>query len=209
MNAGLIGRKISMTQLFTDAGEVIPCTVIEAGPCIVVQKKTKDKDGYEALQLGFGDKKKNVNKPLLGHFGKCGVRPKKSIREFRLKSCDEYKQGQELTVDMFSADDFVDVTGISKGKGFTGVMKRWGFKGGPGSHGSHKWNRRPGSIGASADPSRVLKGTKMAGHSGMKRVTVQNLKVVKVDKEKNQLIVRGPVSGANREYLIIRRAKKK
>jgi large subunit ribosomal protein L3 len=209
MNVGLIGKKVSMTQVFEESGEVVPVTVIEAGPCPVIQKKTKDSDGYEALQLGFGEKKKNVKKPIMGHFKKAGVEPRKLVKEFRLDSASEYQVGQEITVDMLSPGDFVDVAGVSKGKGFTGVMKRWGFKGGPGSHGSHKWNRRPGSIGASATPSRVLKGMKMAGHAGAKRVSVQSLKVVRVDKEKNLLLVKGAVAGANGGYLIINKAKKK
>lgn len=209
MSVGLIGKKIGMTQLFTDTGEVLPATVMEAGPCTVIQRKTKDKDGYSAIQFGFEEKKRNVKKSLLGHFKKWGAEPRKIVREFRLESPDEYKSGQELRVDMFSPGDFVDVTGVSKGKGFTGVVKRWGFAGGPGSHGTHKWNRRPGSIGASADPSRVFKGTKMAGHAGRRRVTTQNLKVLKVDVEKNSLIVEGAVPGANGGYLVIKKAKKK
>ena len=207
--AGLIGKKIGMTQVFTDTGDAVPATVMEAGPCTVIQRKTRDKDGYEAIQLGFEEKKKKLKKPILGHFKKWDAEPKKIMREFRLENPDEYKSGQQLMVDMFSPGDFVDVTGISKGKGFTGVMKRWGFSGGPGSHGSHKWNRRPGSIGASASPSRVLKGTKMAGHTGSDRVTIQSLKLLEVDKEKNLLIAEGAVPGANGGYLIIRKAKKK
>ena len=209
MSIGLIGKKISMTQVFADTGEAMPATVIEAGPCTVIQRKTKDMDGYDAIQLGFEEKKKNVKKPLIGHFKKCGVEPRKIIREFRLESLDEYKPGQEVGIDMFAPGDFVDVVGISKGKGFAGVVKRWGFAGGPGSHGTHKWNRRPGSIGASSDPSRVFKGTKMAGADGRKRVTVQNLKVLEVDKEKNLVIVKGAVAGANGGYLVIKKAKKK
>ena len=206
---GLIGKKVGMTQVFTDAGEALPATVMEAGPCTVIQRKTKDKDGYSAIQLGFEEKKRNVKKPLLGHFKKWSVESKKIIREFRLDNTDEYKSGQELRVDIFSPGDFVDVTGMSKGKGFTGVVKRWKFAGGPGSHGTHKWNRRPGSIGGSADPARVFKGTKMPGHAGGRRVTTQSLKVLKVDGEKNSLIVEGAVAGANGGYLIIRKAKKK
>ncbi len=209
MSVGLIGRKAGMTQVFTDTGEAVPATVIEAGPCTIIQRKTKDRDGYEAIQVGFQEKKKNVKKPLLGHFKKWGAEPKKIMKEFRLESPDEHKAGEELRVDIFSPGDFLDVTGISKGKGFTGVMRRWGFKGGPGSHGTHKWHRRPGSIGASAAPSRVLKGTKMAGHAGRRRVTVQNLKVLEVDKEKNLLFVEGAAPGANGGYLVIRKAKKK
>lgn len=209
MDIGLIGKKVEMTQVFEDGGMVVSVTVIEAGPCTIVQRKTKDSDGYSAIQLGFEGKKKNVKKPLLGHFKKHGISPKKVLREFRVGSAGEYQAGQEIGVDIFNPGDFVDVTGISKGKGFTGVVKRWGFAGGPGSHGSHKWNRRPGSIGASANPSRVLKGMKMAGQSGRKRVTTQNLKVMRVDKEKNLLMVKGALPGANGGYLIVRKAVKK
>jgi large subunit ribosomal protein L3 len=198
-----------MTQVFEDSGEAVPVTVIEAGPCPVIQKKTKDIDGYEALQLGFEKKKKNVKKPIIGHFKKAGVEPRKVVMEFRIDSAGEYQAGQEITADMFSPGDFVDVAGVSKGKGFTGVVKRWGFAGGPGSHGSHKWNRRPGSIGASATPSRVLKGMKMAGHAGARRVSIQSLKVVRVDKEKNLLLVKGAVAGASGGYLVIKKAKKR
>ena len=209
MNVGLIGRKVSMTQLFMGTGEVLSATVIEAGPCMVIQKKTSEKDGYEAVQLGFGEWGRNVSKPWLGHFGKCKSEPRKIVREFRLDSADEYQAGQEIRVDIFNPEDFVDVIGTSKGKGFMGTMKRWGFTGGPGSHGAHKWNRRPGSIGASSDPSRVFRGTKMAGHTGNRRTSVQNLKVLKVDKEKNLLFVKGAVPGPNGGYLIVKRAKKK
>lgn len=209
MDIGIIGKKVGMTQLFEDGNVSVSVTVIKAGPCTIVQRKTKDSDGYSAVQLGFEDKKKNVKKPLHGHFKRCGVSPKNVLREFRVDSDGEYQAGQEIRTDMFTPGDFVDVTGISKGKGFTGVMKRWGFAGGPGSHGAHKWNRRPGSIGASADPSRVLKGMKMAGQSGKKQVAAQNLKVMRVDKEKNLLMVKGAVPGANGGYLIIKKAVRK
>ena len=209
MSTGLIGKKIGMTQLFTDEGICLSVTIIEAGPCTVLQRKTKDADGYEAVQLGFAERKNNMKKPLQGHFKKWGSGPKKVIREFRVDSGEEYSPGQEIGVDIFSPDDYIDVVGVSKGRGFTGVVKRWGFAGGPGSHGAHKWNRRPGSIGASADPSRVYKGTKMAGRAGGRRTTVQNLKVARVDKEKNLLFVRGAVAGANGGYVLISKAKKK
>ncbi len=209
MSIGLIGKKVGMRQVFEESGAAVPSTVIYAGFCKVIQKKAGDTDGYEAVQLGFDEKKKNVKKPLLGHFKKWGAEPRKIVREFKVESSAEYQPGQEIGVDVFKPGDFVDVSGISKGKGFTGVMKRWGFSGGPGSHGSHKWNRRPGSIGASATPGRVLKGMKMAGHAGAGKVSVQNLKVLRVDMENGLLFVKGAVAGANGGYLIIRKAKKK
>lgn len=209
MSIGLIGKKIGMRQIFEESGDVAVSTVIHAGACKVIQKKTGDVDGYEAVQLGFDEKKKNVKKPLLGHFKRWNTEPKKIVREFKVESSAEYQPGQEIGVDVFKPGDFVDVMGISKGKGFTGVMKRWGFSGGPGSHGSHKWNRRPGSIGASATPARVLMGMKMAGHAGAEKVSVQNLKVLRVDRENGLIFVKGAVAGANGGYLIIRRAKKK
>ncbi len=209
MSIGLIGKKVGMRQVFEESGAAVPSTVIYTGSCRVIQKKAGDIDGYEAVQLGFDEKKKNVKKPLLGHFKKWGAEPRKIVREFKVESSAEYQPGQEIGVDVFKPGDFVDVSGISKGKGFTGVMKRWGFSGGPGSHGSHKWNRRPGSIGASATPGRVLKGMKMAGHAGARKVSVQNLKVLRVDMENGLLFVKGAVAGANGGYLIIRKAKKK
>ena len=188
MIIGLIGKKIGMTQLFGGNGEVIPVTIIKAGPCPVVQKKARESDGYEALQLGFEDKKENrVNKPRRGHFVKAGVGPKRVLKEFRVDGLDDYSLGDEIKVDILKEEGRVNITGISKGKGFAGVMKKWGFAGGPASHGAHKWHRRPGSIGSSAYPSRVFKGKKMPGRMGAERVTCRNLKVVRIDLNQNLL----------------------
>jgi len=201
---GLIGKKIGMTQLFGESGEAIPVTIIKAGPCSIVQKKTEDKDGYKAVQLGFEDKKENgVNKPRRGHFAKVGVTPKRMLKEFRADDIDVYEAGKEIKVDIFKEKDLVNITGVSKGKGFSGVMKRWGFAGGPASHGTHKWHRRPGSIGSSAYPSRVFKGKKMAGRVGAEQVTCRNLRVIKVDLDQSLLLVKGAVPGCNGGYLII------
>jgi len=209
MNAGLIGKKAGMMRVFETDGTAVPATVITAGPCVVVCKKAEEKDGYKAVQLGFEIKKKNVNKPLAGQFRKAGVEPRRLLREFRVENGEEYQVGQELRVDMFSPGDFVDVEGISKGKGFTGVMKRWGFSGGGASHGANKCKRRPGSIGASATPGRVLKGKKMPGRAGMRKVSAQSLKVVRVDAGSNILMVKGAVPGHVNSYVFIRKAKKK
>lgn len=201
---GLIGKKIGMTQLFGETGKAIPLTIIEAGPCPIVQKKAENRDGYKAIQLGFEDKKENrVNKPQRGHFAKAGVGPKRVLREFRVDDSDDYSVGNEIKVDIFKEKDLINITGISRGKGFAGAMKRWGFSGGPASHGAHRWHRRVGSIGSSADPSRVFKGKKMPGRLGAKRVTCRNLRVVKVDKDQNLLLVKGAVPGYNGGYLII------
>ena len=201
---GLIGEKIGMTQLFGEKGEVIPVTIIKVGPCSVVQKKTEEKDGYKAIQLGFENRKESeVNKPRRGHFVKAGVDPKKVLKEFRVDVLDDYTVGDEIKVDIFKEESVVKIAGISKGKGFTGVMKRWGFSGGPASHGAHKWHRRGGSIGSSADPSRVFKDKKMSGRAGGERITCRNLKVFKVDPEQNLLLVKGAVPGRNGGYVFI------
>ena len=205
---GLIGKKIGMTQVFEDTGEAIPVTILEAGPCCIIQKKTKTTDGYQALQLGFGDKKESgVNKPLRGHFLRAGVKPKRVIREIKVDNLDDYQVGDEIKVDIFKVNDYVDITGVSKGRGFSGVMKRWGFSGGPASHGAHKSHRRVGAIGMSSP--RLFKGKKMPGRMGARRVTCQSLKVVRVNLEKNLLVVKGAVPGANGGYLLIRKAIKK
>ncbi|MCS7215030.1 MAG: 50S ribosomal protein L3 [Thermodesulfovibrio sp.] len=198
---GIIGRKIGMTQIFDEEGRVIPVTVIEAGPCWVVQVKSKQKDGYEAVQLGFQEikKEKNIPKPLLGIFKKAGVPPCRVLREFKMTG---YKVGDKVTVEIFAKGDIVNVTGISKGKGFQGVMKRHNFAGGPDSHGS-MFNRAPGSIGSSSFPSRVWKGKRMAGHMGNERVTVRNLKIVDVIPEQNILLVKGAVPGGENGILQI------
>lgn len=200
----LLGKKIGMTQMFTEDGTVVPVTVIEAGPCVVTQIKNKEKEGYSAIQIGFGDtKEKNLSRPLLGHLARASVSPKRHLTEVRAEEGEGYRVGQELKVDLFSVGDRADVTGTSIGKGFAGVIKRWGFSGGPASHGSHS-HRIPGSIGASATPSRVHRGKKMPGHMGNKQVTAQNLEVVKVDLEQNLLMVKGNTPGSNGSLVMVR-----
>lgn len=208
MMAGILGKKVGMTRIFTEDGRWIDVTVLEAGPCTVVQRKTRDHDGYDAIQLGFGDvKDKHVAKPQIGHFKKAGVEPKRNLREFRVKDDCDLKVGDEIKADFFATGDKVDVAGTTKGRGFSGFMKRHGMGGGPGSHGSN-FHRRPGSIGPSADPSRVFKGTRMAGQMGNDKVTVQNLEVVEVDPAKNLLVVRGCVPGANGGIVVVRKSVK-
>ena len=195
MNKGLIGRKVGMTQIFDESGKVIPVTVIEAGPCVVAQVKTMDNDGYEAIQLGFGDvKEKKLTKPAKGHFTKVNVTPKKHLREFRLDSVAEYTVGQELKSDVIAAGDKLDIQGTSKGKGFQGVIKRHGQHRGPMGHGS-MYHRRPGSMGPTSTPGRVFKGKKLPGHMGAQTITIQNLEVIKVDLDKNVILVKGSVPG--------------
>lgn len=197
MKKGILGKKIGMTQIFDENGKMIPVTVIEAGPCNVVQKKTVESDGYNALQIGFGDVKvKNVNKPLKGHFDKADVAPKRVLKEFRLEDIESYNIGDIIKTDKFEVAEKVDVTGTSKGKGFAGVIKRWNFSILKASHGTGPNARRGGSIGNCADPGKVIKGHKMAGHLGNKKVTVQNLDVIKVDPENNLIVIRGAVPGA-------------
>ncbi|WP_295810368.1 50S ribosomal protein L3 [uncultured Apibacter sp.] len=204
--SGIIGKKIGMTSLFDEEGKNIPCTVIEAGPCTVLQVRTEEKDGYFAVQLGFDDRsEKNVGKALLGHFKKAGSTPKRKMVEFR-HGFDGLKIGEEVKVDLFSEGEYVDITGTSKGKGFQGVVKRHGFGGVmQATHGQHNRLRAPGSIGAGSDPSRVFKGMRMAGRMGGNQVTVQNLQVIKVDNEKNLLIVKGAIPGPKNSYVIVRR----
>ncbi len=201
---GLIGKKIGMTSVYDENGKQVAVTVIQAGPCVVTQIKTKEKDGYDAIQLAFDDKKeKNTTKPMLGHFKKAGTTPKRKLVEFRGKY-DDIKVGDTLTVDIFKDDRWVDIVGWSKGKGYQGVVKRHGFAGvGMQTHGQHNRLRAPGSIGASSDPSRVFKGTRMAGHTGNKRVKVINLRIMKVIPEHNLLIVKGAVPGSKGSYVII------
>ena len=200
---GIIGRKIGMTRIFDENGESVPVTVIEAGPCPVVELKTRDTHGYEAVQIGFGMRKaKATSKPLLGHFKKAGVEPVRILRELRVDSVSEYEVGQPIKADLFKVGDRINVTGVSRGKGFQGVVKRWGFGGGPDSHGSRR-HRAPGSIGQCATPAKVWKNRKMAGHAGSRRVTVKNLEVVEVDPDKNVIAVRGAVPGHPRGYVIL------
>ena len=207
MSKAILGRKLAMTQIF-DENVLIPITIVEAGPCIIVEKKVKEKNGYNAIQLGFLEVKENrVNKPESGHFRKSEVRPQKYLREIRVKDIGDLKIRDEIRVDVFKEGDLVDVVGISKGKGFAGVVKRYGFKGGPASHGAGGWRRRPGSIGASADPSRVFKGKKMPGKMGAEKKTVRNLKIVKVDKKENLLLIRGSLPGNKGSLLTIKSSK--
>lgn len=203
--SGLIGRKIGMTSIFDENGKNIPCTVIEAGPCVVTQVRTKEVDGYEALQLGFDDKsEKHTTKAAAGHFKKAGTVAKKKVVELQFEN--EYKLGDVLTVDVFTEGEFVDVQGVSKGKGFQGVVKRHGFGGvGQSTHGQHNRLRAPGSVGASSYPSRVFKGMRMAGRMGGENVKVQNLRVLKVVADKNLILVKGAVPGHNNAYVIIQK----
>jgi large subunit ribosomal protein L3 len=204
---GIIGKKIGMTQLFAEDGTVTPVTVIKAGPCIVVQKKTVNTDGYNAVQLGFVEEKppRRVNKPTEGHFKRAGIPPTRVLREVRVEASDEATSiGDKILVDIFNENDLVDVIGKSKGRGFAGFIKRHGFAGGRASHGS-MFHRAPGSIGQSAYPSRVFKGTRMAGHMGDERKTLKNLRVVAVDTEKNLLMIRGAVPGPNGAYVLIKK----
>ena len=205
--SGIIGKKIGMTSLFDENGKNMPCTVIQAGPCSVLQVRTKEKDGYVSAQLGFDDKsEKNVGKALIGHFKKAGSAPKAKLVEFYHAFVEKLSVGDEVKVDLFAQGEYVDVTGTSKGKGFQGVVKRHNFAGVmQATHGQHNRLRAPGSIGAGSDPSRVFKGMRMAGRMGGKQVTVQNLQVLRVDQEQNLLVVKGAVPGAKNSYVIIRK----
>jgi large subunit ribosomal protein L3 len=212
MVEGLLGKKLGMTQVFDERGEVVPVTVISAGPCVVTQVRTQERDGYEAVQLGFGEAKR-LTQPERGHLkaiqrdGEDEVRLR-HLREFEARDIGTVEVGQQVTVGIFKPGDVIDIAGISKGKGFQGVVKRHGFRGGPRTHGQSDRHRAPGSIGAGTTPGRVYKGTRMAGRMGNERVTVQNLRVVQVDEERNLLVVRGSVPGANEGLLMIRRAVK-
>ena len=208
MKKALIGKKLGMTQIFDENGVAIPVTVIEAGPCTVVQVKTTETDGYDAVQLGYGEVKENkVNKPEKGHFTKGNVKPTKHLREFRVDNASEVKVGDEIKVDIFAEGDTVDIQGKTKGKGFQGVIKRHGQSRGPMGHGS-MYHRRPGSMGSTSTPGRVFKGKKLPGHMGNTTVTIQNLKVVKVDTEKNAILVKGSVPGNKGVILKIKDAVK-
>ena len=204
----LIGKKVGMTQIFDEKGNVVPVTVIEAGPCSVVQVKTVETDGYDAIQLGFGTvKESKVNKPVKGHFAKAKVTPMKHLREFRVAEVSSVKVGDEIKVDAFVSGDNVDIQGISKGKGFQGVIKRHGQSRGPMGHGS-MYHRRPGSMGPTSTPGRVFKGKKLPGHMGVETVTIQNLQVVAVDLDKNALLVKGSVPGNKGSILKIKTSVK-
>jgi large subunit ribosomal protein L3 len=205
--AGIIGKKIGMTSVFSVEGKNIPCTVIEAGPCVITQVKTAETDGYDALQLAYGDKKeKHTTKAEFGHFKKAGVTPKRKTVEFQNTYQREFELGDEIDVSVFHVNDYVDIEGISKGKGFQGVVKRHNFRGvNDATHGQHNRLRAPGSIGASSWPSRVFKGMRMAGRDGGKTVTIENLLIIKIIPEKNLLVVKGSVPGAKGSYLMIRK----
>jgi large subunit ribosomal protein L3 len=208
MKKAIIGRKVGMTQIFDANGKKIPVTVIEAGPCVVTQKKTSENDGYEAIQVGFSDvKEKLVNKPRQGQFAKAGVSLKRYLKEFRLEDTSSYNVGQEIKVDVFAEGEKVDVSGVSKGKGFQGTIKRWNAHRGPMSHGS-KFHRSVGSMGASSDPSRTFKNKKLPGHMGNVNTTVLNLEVVKVMADKNVILIKGGVPGPNKSIVVIRNAVK-
>lgn len=206
---GLLAKKIGMTRVFLDDGRYIPVTVLEAGPCSIIQRKTLDTDGYEAVQVGFSDlREERCNQAMAGHFKKGDVSPKTRLREFRIDADSELKPGDAIKVDIFEVGDRVDISGTTKGKGFAGVIKRHGFSGGPGGHGSH-FHRTPGSIGQSADPAKVYKGKKMPGRMGNVRRTTQNIEVVQVDAEKNLLVLRGCVPGPRGGVLEVKKSVKK
>ena len=205
MKKGIIGKKVGMTQIFDDKGNVVPVTVVEAGPCVVSQKKTVEIDGYAAVQMGYGDiKPKRLNKPMKGHFDKSNIAPKRILREFRFDDIEKFNVGDIIKADAFSEGDSIDVIGTSKGKGYAGVIKRWNFRRLKETHGSGPVVRHGGSIGACSDPSRVFKGKKMAGHLGAERVTVQNLKIVKVDAENNLIAIKGAIPGPNGGIVVIK-----
>ncbi len=204
----ILGRKLGMTQVWSEEDTVVPVTVIQAGPCTIAQIKTKATDGYEAVQIGFGAiKASKVNKPMAGHFAKAGVAPTRYLREVRVDDASAHEVGETVTVDTFEVGQCVDVSGISKGKGFAGVQKRYNFAGGPGGHGSH-FHRAPGSVGQCSSPSRIFKGVRMPGHMGCDRVTVMNLQVVRVDAEQNLLLVKGAVPGGKGALVTVRKAVK-
>ena len=209
MNKAIVGKKIGMSQIFNEDGRVVPVTVIEAGPCPVVQKKTIERDGYDALQVAFGTiKSKNVNRPVTGHYKKANVEPARFLREFRFDNCADYAVGQVIKADIFAEGDRVDVSGTSKGKGFSGTIKRWNFHIGPMAHGSG-YHRGVGSMGACASPGRVFKNKKMPGQYGNTSCTVQNLQIVKVDAERNYILVKGAVPGARGNMVIIKQTCKR
>ena len=205
MKKAIIGKKVGMTQIFDENGKVIPVTVVEAGPCVVSQKKTVETDGYNAVQIGYGDvRPKLVNKPMKGHFDKSDVAPKRVLKECRFDDISSYNIGDIIKVDIFEIGEKVDVIGTSKGKGYAGVIKRWNFRRLKETHGTGPTVRKGGSIGACSDPSRVFKGKKMAGHLGAERVTVQNLKIAKIDSENNLIAIKGAVPGPNGGIVLIR-----
>jgi large subunit ribosomal protein L3 len=208
MANGILGKKIGMTQIFSPEGRAVPVTVVEAGPCVVVQKKIVTTDGYEAIQLGFCEKKEHLtNKPMKGHFNKAGVKPYRFLHEIKMSAAENYNLGQEIKADIFKEGEWVDVTGTSKGKGFAGVIKRWNFNRASMTHGS-MYHRRPGSLGAT-DPARVFKGRKMPGRLGGEKTTIQGLQVVRVDADRNLLLIKGAIPGANGAYVVVKKTVKR
>lgn len=204
MKKAILGRKVGMTQVFDEAGRVIPVSVVLAGPCVVVQKKTVDKEGYSAIQVGFEDiREKLANKPFKGHFAKVNIAPKRFLRELRIETADKYNVGDVLKADVFGVGEKVDVSGVSKGKGYQGTIRKWNAHRGPTTHGS-KYHRAVGSMGASSDPSRTFKNKKMPGHMGFENVTVQNLEVVRVDADKNLILIRGGIPGPKKGLVLIK-----
>lgn len=206
---GILGTKLGMTQIFDDQNRVVPVTVVEAGPCVVTQIRTEEKDGYTAIQIAYGDiDPRKVNKPAAGHFKKAGVTPRRHVTEIRMADVSAYEVGQDVTVEIFDGIEFVDVTGTSKGKGYAGAMKRHGFRGQGAAHGNQAAHRRVGGIGACATPGRVFKGTRMAGRMGNDRVTTQNLKVQKIDAESNLILIKGAIPGAKGGIVTVKTAVK-
>ncbi len=206
---GILGRKVGMTQIFTDTGEAVPVTVVEAGPCLVVQRKTAGRDGYDAIQIGLVENRamRRVSQPMRGHFQAAEVAPMRRLAEFKVAADDEMKAGDQLKASIFEVDEYVDVVGRGKGKGFQGVIRRHGFGGGGATHGS-MFHRAPGSVGQASDPSRVFPGRRMPGQMGNKRITAKNLRVVKIDEEKNHLFLKGSVPGPNSANIAIQTAKR-
>ena len=205
MISGLLGRKVGMTQVFMPDGVLVPCTVIEVGPCPVIQMRTREQDGYEAVQIGFLPRARGTNKPLRGHFTKHNAQPLRHLREFKATGEQSLSTGDVLTVDVFTAGERVDVAGVTKGRGFAGVVKRYGFRGNPGAHGTHETFRGPGSVGSAAHPSHTPKGKRLAGHYGVDRKMVRNLLVVRVEKDRNFLLVKGAVPGSRGGLVEVRR----
>jgi large subunit ribosomal protein L3 len=205
MISGLLGKKLGMTQVFMPDGALIPCTVIEIGPCSVIQVKTRERDGYEAVQVGFLPKARGTNKPLRGHFTKHNVQPLRYLREFKATGEVALAGGETLTVEIFKEGERVDIAGTTKGRGFAGVVKRYGFAGNPGAHGTHETFRGPGSVGSAAHPSHTPKGKRLAGHYGVDRKTIRNLRVVRVDKDHNLLLVRGAIPGGRGGLVEVRK----
>jgi large subunit ribosomal protein L3 len=205
MIKGLLGRKLGMTQVFMPDGSLIPCTMIEVGPCPVIQIKTQERDGYEAVQVGFLPKSRGTNKPLRGHFTKHNAQPQRYLREFKATDERAIAVGETLTLEIFTEGERVDVVGTTKGRGFAGVVKRYGFAGNPGAHGTHETFRGPGSVGSAAHPSHTPKGKRLAGHYGVDRKTIRNLRVIRVDKDRNLLLVRGAVPGSRGGLVEVRK----